>query len=171
MWFSKSFLVVVALLNLYPWIMPWCRFLPSAPSLSSLHHPSCLSFSLSPLNFSSYYLIFLHFSSFFAPNSSIRPSLPPRSTPFDLVHRFPAHRSDVPASWQRPRGAAADRPPGLLHQHPQWGGVHPRDPRPECKCMSRRRRWRWLNSSWFWIKQCGVINWRYGGLKLPKSYK
>lgn len=121
-------------------LCPFCFHLSIVFTFCSLH-----SFSPPPLTFS---FCSQHFSSFFALNSSIPLSylLPPCSSP--SLHplknrhrpRFPAHRSDVPASWQRPRGAAADRPPGLLHQHPQWRRVHPRDPRPECKSQSRGKR-------------------------------
>lgn len=112
--FSKSFPAV--LLNSSPQIkVRLCFRSFCSRSVPSLRLPTLFTFMAVYL-FSSLHLSFF---SLFEPTSPVR--------------RLPAHGPDVAAPWQRPRGAAADRPPGLLHQHPQRGGVHPRDPGPECK--------------------------------------
>lgn len=41
--------------------------------------------------------------------------------------RLSAHWPELPTPGQRSRRAAADRSPGILHQHQQRGRVHPRD--------------------------------------------
>lgn len=127
-WFSKSFLAV--LLNLYPRITRRLCFLPSAPLNPSLYRPLLLHGSIS-------LLCFHYIASLFQIRSSLNFLRASPLCTLAIRPRLPAHRSDVPASWQRPRGAAANCPPRLLHQHPQRRGVHPGDARPECKRLSQ----------------------------------